>query len=88
MKESLYDRVMREMGFRSKSHGNFHFSGNQIQLRKQGKLLLDLRDLEFLWYLLADQSRREGKDENYYWREFNSNMQKMIDEKVNEFDPQ
>lgn len=62
-------------------------SGDFITFKKQGNLLLSLRDLEFLYYLLANQSRQEGKDENYYWRKFNSDIQKVIDDKVAELDP-
>lgn len=69
-------------------HGNFHFhSGDLITFKKQGNLLLRLRDLEFVYYLLANQSQQEGKDENYYWRKFNSDIQKVIDDKVAELDP-
>ena len=69
-------------------HGNFHFHGGDlITFKKQGNLLLSLRDLEFVYYLLANQSLQEGKDEHYYWRKFNSDIQKMIDDKVDELDP-
>ena len=59
-----------------------------ILFKKQGNVLLYLRDLEFVYYLLAMQSRNEGKDERYYWGEFNSAIQKMIDDKVAELDPE
>lgn len=49
--------------------------------------MLSLRDLEFVYYLLAIQSQHEGKDELYYWRKFNSDIQKVIDDKVAELDP-
>ena len=68
-------------------HGNIHFRDrNVIEFKKQGNLLLRLRDLEFLDDLLAIQSVHEGKDEDYYWQKFNSDIQKMIDDKVNELD--
>ena len=70
------------------NHGNFHFhSGDVIELKKQGNLLLRLRDLEFVSYLLALPSRREGKDENYYWQKFNSDLQKVIDDTVSRLEP-
>lgn len=69
-------------------HGNFHFHpGDYITLKKQGKLLLSLRDLESVYYALAIQSRQEGKDEQYYWRQFNSDIQKLIDDKLAELEP-
>ncbi len=42
-----------------------------------------------LWqeYLLAIQSVIEGKPENYYWREFNRNIQKMIDNTLAGLEP-
>jgi hypothetical protein len=77
-----------ERYLKSTQHGNFHFhSGDVITFKKQGKLLLRLRDLELVYYLLTIQSRQEGKDEYYYWRKFNSDIQKVIDDKVNELDP-
>lgn len=73
---------------KSTKHGNFHFhSGDLITFKKQGKLLLRLHDLEFVHYLLVNQSRREGKDEDCYWRKFNGDIQKVIDDKVAELDP-
>ncbi len=69
-------------------HGNFHFhSGDVITLKKQGNLLLSLHDLESVYYALAIQSQHEGKDENYYWRKFNSDIQKVIDDKLAEIEP-
>ena len=69
-------------------HGNFHFHhGDLIEFKKQGNLLLSLRDLEFVYSLLAILSLQEGKDEDYYWRKFNSDIQKVIDDKLAELEP-
>src|SRR6266699_457089 len=69
-------------------HGNFHFHhGDLIEFKKQGNLLLSLRDLEFVYSLLAILSLQEGKDEDYYWRKFNSDIQKVIDDKLAEIEP-
>ncbi len=74
--------------FNTKNHGNFHFHpGDVIEFKKRGNLLLSLRDLEYVCDALAIQSQHEGKDENYYWRKFNSDIQKVIDDKVAELDP-
>src|SRR6266567_5524080 len=73
---------------KSKQHGNFHFHDDGlITLQKQGKLLLSLRGLERVYYLLAIQSVIEGKPENYYWREFNRKIQKMIDNTLTGVEP-
>jgi hypothetical protein len=73
---------------KSKQHGNFHFHDDGlITLQKQGNLLLSLRGLERVYYLLAIQSVSEGRPENYYWREFNRNIQKMIDNRQTELEP-
>ena len=67
------------------AHGNFHFyPGDVTKFKKQGNLLLSLSDLERVCYALAIQSRREGKDKYYYWRKFNSDIQKVIDDKLAE----
>src|SRR5438128_5427131 len=70
------------------AHGNFHFhSGDLMTFKKQGNLLLSLRDLEYVYYALAIQSQHEGKDKHYYWRKFNSDIQKVIDDKLAELEP-
>ena len=70
------------------THGNFHFhGGGLITLKKQGNLLLSLSDLEYVCDALAIQASHEGKDERYYWKEFNSSIQKLIDDKAAELEP-
>lgn len=60
-------------------HGNFHFHNDGlIELRKQGRLLLALYDLDLLYYLFAIKAVDEEKREDYYWRLFNDLVQKMI----------
>ncbi len=69
-------------------HGNFHFHSNDlITFKKQGNLLLSLRDLETVCNLLAVQSLHEGKKADYYWQQFNSDIQKVIDNKMAELEP-
>ena len=71
----------------TREHGNFHFRGDWIEFRSKGHLLLHLRDLEFVVDLLELQAINEGRDSRYYWRQFNDQIQKLIDDKVNELDP-
>ena len=70
---------------RGANHGNFHFySGDLIQLKKRGHLLLFVHGLETLYNASVSRSWHERKGRNYYWQEFNSDIQKVIDEKLAE----
>jgi hypothetical protein len=78
----------RRRNFLGARHGNFHFDefGDITTLKKEGMLLLHLSNLETVCHLLQIKALQERKDENYYWRQFNAAIQKMIDDKVNELD--
>lgn len=72
---------------KSRQHGNFHFSGDWITFKRQGILLLRLRDLEYLYGALAIQAHAEGKDAQDSWWQFNCDIQKLIDDKLEELEP-
>jgi len=81
-------RRRRFRDVKNEQHGNHHFHDDGlITLRKQGNVLLELRGLERLYYLSAIQSIEEQKEGNYHWREFQRDIQKMIDAKLAEHEP-
>jgi hypothetical protein len=68
---------------RGSRHGNFHFYGNGfIQLKRRGRLLLRVRDLETLCFLALRRSLYEKKPLDYYWQEYNDAIQEVIDDNL------